>query len=227
MKFHASPIALAAVVATLTACGGGGGETPQIDFTTKYAGTWESGCYVSSIVKDVSGSNTHVKDGIVLTRVNENNMTAAYAITVFAASDTNCAATPIGSIESTGLIGPSYTAGADGIKSSNGLNRIKVDGTATIGDKQVEQITLDFPPLTSSPSGNTVVLAGKIAINLGDFQNGKRMNVIFLSENTFTLGKASATAFPTALGTGNESIFTKKAQPSAASPSAPSSSPTN
>lgn len=211
MKHHALPIALAAVVATLTACGGGGGGGTPTDFTTKYVGTWESGCYTNGIVKDATtAGNANVTDAVTLTRVDESNMTAAFVQTVYASTDTNCAATPLGTIERTGLSGGAFSAGASGIKSSNGPNKISVDGTAKIGADTVEQITTDYPALTNTLPSTGTTTAGRISINLADYQAAKEKNIVFQTGNKFTLGQSNASAYPTSLGTTNGFIYTKQ-----------------
>ena len=212
MKNYASTTVLVAVIATLAACGGGGGvdSTPP-DFTTKYVGAWKTGCYTTGIVKDAStNGNANVTDTVTLTRVDESNMTAAFLKTVYASTDTSCTGTALGTIERTGLTGGAYSAGETGIKSSNGPNKIKIDGTAKIDTTTVEQITTDYPALTNSLSSTTTTTAGRITINLADFQAAKQKNIVFQTGNTFTLGQSSVSAYPTALGTTNGYIFTKQ-----------------
>lgn len=205
-------IAIAMVIATLTACGGGGDPATTPDYTTKYVGAWKTGCYTTGIVKDAStNGNANVTDTITLTRVDESNMTAAFVKTVYASTDTSCAGAVIGSIERTGLSGDAFSFGASGsIKSSNGPNKIKIDGTAKVDTTTVEQITTDYPALTNTLSSTTTTTAGRISINLADFQAAKQKNIVFQTGNKFTLGQASVSAYPTALGTTNGYIFTKQ-----------------
>lgn len=211
MKNYASTAALVAVIATLAACGGGGGDSTPPDFTTKYVGAWKTGCYTTGIVKDAStNGNANVTDTVTLTRVDESNMTAAFVKTVYASTDTSCAGTALGTIERTGLTGGAYAAGATGIKSSNGPNKIKIDGTAKVDTTTVEQITTDYPALTNSLSSTTTTTAGRITINLADFQAAKEKNIVLQTGNKFTLGQASVSAYPTALGTTSGYIYTKQ-----------------
>ncbi len=219
MKNLVLPIALAAVMATLAACGGGGGDTTpaQTDYTTKYVGTWKSGCYTTGIVKDAAtAANANVTETITLTRVDGSNMTAAFVQAVFASTDTSCAGTALGTIERTGLAGGAFSAGASGIKTSNGLNKITVDGTTKIDVNTVEQITTDYPALTNTLPSTGTTTAGRISINLADFQAVKEKNIVFQTGNKFTLGQSSASAYPTALGTTNGSIYTKQTSTAAA-----------
>ena len=218
MKYYAFTIAMATAMAALTACGGGGGggadSTPP-DYTSKYVGTWKSGCYTTGIVIDAAtAGNANVIDTVTLTRVDGSNMTAAYVKTVFASTDTACAGTALGTIERTGISAGAYTLGASGIKSSNGPNKITVDGTAKVDVNTVEQITIDYPALIpGSTSGTTT--AGRISINNANFQATKEKNIVFQSGNKLTLGQAnvitttSAAAYPTVLGTTNGYIYTK------------------
>lgn len=227
MKNLGLTFALTAVMATLIACGGGGGDTAPADFTTKYVGTWKSGCYTTGIVKDATtAGNANVTDTITLTRVDGSNMTAAYVKTVFASTDTTCAGTSVGTIERTGISSGAYTLGASGIKSSNGPNKITVDGTAKVDVNTVDQITLDYPALIpGSTSGTTT--AGRISINIADFQAVKEKNIVFQAGSKLTLGQASvittssAGAYPTALGTTSGYIYTKLTSTASAAQSAP------
>jgi len=215
MKNLALPIALAAVMATLAACGGGGGDSTPADYTSKYVGTWKSGCYTTGIVTDAAtAGNANVTDTVTLTRVDGSNMTAAYVKTVFASTDTACAGTALGTIERTGISGGAYTLGASGIKSSNGPNKITVDGTAKVDVNTVEQITIDYPALIPGLTSGTTT-TGRISINNANFQATKEKNIVFQSGSKLTLGQAnvitttSAAAYPTVLGTTNGYIYTK------------------
>ncbi|MEY4447953.1 MAG: hypothetical protein RLZZ433_968 [Pseudomonadota bacterium] len=212
MKNLALPIALAAVMATLTACGGGGGDTTQAqtDLTTKYVGTWKSGCYATGIVKDATtAGNANVMDTVTLTRVDGLKMTATFVKTVFASTDTSCAGTALGTIERTGISGGAYTLGASGIKSSNGPNQVTVDGTAKVDVNTVDQITIDYPALIPGLTIGTTT-AGRISINNADFQANKEKNIVFQAGNKLTLGQASVSAYPTVLGTTSGYIYTKQ-----------------
>jgi len=225
MKNLALTFALTAVMATLTACGGGGGDTAPADFTTKYVGTWKSGCYTTGIVKDATtAGNANVTDTITLTRVDGSNMTAAYVKTVFASTDTTCAGTSIGTIERTGINAGAYTLGASGIKSSNGTNKITVDGTAKVDVNTVEQITLDYPALIPGSTTGTTT-AGRISINIADFQAVKEKNIVLQTGSQLTLGQANVvsttSAYPTALGTTSGYIYTKVTSTASAAQAAP------
>jgi hypothetical protein len=213
MKNLALPIALAAVMATLTACGGGGGDTTpaQTDYTTKYVGTWKTGCYATGIVKDATtAGNANVTDTITLTRVDGSNMTAAFVKTVFASTDTSCTGAALGTIERTGLSGGAYSAGASGIKSSNGPNKVTIDGTAKVDANTVEQITTDYPALTNALPSTSTTTAGRISINLANFQAAKAKNIVFQAGNKLTLGQSDESAYPTVLGTTSGYIYTKQ-----------------
>lgn len=223
-KLH---IAVTALMATLTACGGGGGDNTPSDYTSKYVGTWKSGCYATGIVKDATtAGNANVTDTITLTRVDGSNMTAAYVKTVFASTDTTCAGTSIGAIERTGINAGAYTLGASGIKSSNGTNKITVDGTAKVDVNTVEQITLDYPALIPGSTTGTTT-AGRISINIADFQAVKEKNIVLQTGSQLTLGQAnvvsttSASAYPTALGTTSGYIYTKVTSTASAAQAAP------
>lgn len=218
MNHFKLPIALAVVLATLTACGGGGGNAVNAggdslspDFTTKYVGTWKSGCYTTGIVKDAStNGNANVTDAVTLTRVDGANMTAAYVKTVYASTDTTCSEASIGAIERTGLSDGAFTSGVAGIKSSNGPNKIKIDGQAKLDAITVDQITLDYPALTNSLPSNATTTAGRIKINLADYQAASEKNIVYQSGDKLTLGLANENTYPTALGTTSSFIYTKQ-----------------
>jgi hypothetical protein len=226
MKHDAFTIAMTTVMVTLTACGGGGDSTPT-DFTTKYVGTWKSGCYATGIVKDATtAGNANVTDTVTLTKVDGSKMTAAFVKTVFASTDTSCAGTALGTIERTGIGGGAYTAGASGIKSSNGPNQVTVDGTAKVDVNTVDQITIDYPALIPGSTTGTTT-AGRISINNADFLATKEKNIVFQSGSMLTLGQAnvitttSAAAYPTALGTTSGYIYTKVTSTASAAQAAP------
>ena len=209
MKHSGITTACAAVLALLTACGGGGDSAP-VDFTSKYVGSWQSGCATTSIVKDTAASaNANVTSIITLTRVDEANMTATALTTVYAAADKTCSGSVIGTIERTGVSGDTYVVSASGIKSSNGPIKIKVDGTATVGSNTVEQITIDYPALTKTLPSNATSTAGRMAINLADYQATIEKNIVLLSGDKLTLGAGNTTAYPTALGTGNGFTYSR------------------
>lgn len=217
MKHGSFGFTLAVMVAALTACGGGGGDgdgdtspAPLSDLVSKYVGSWTSGCYTTGIVTDATTKgNANVKRTVVLTKVGNRQMTASDQLTVFASTDTTCAAAALGAIQWTGKSDNSYSAGAGGITAGNGPINVQVDGTATLGANQVEQITVSTPALTKALSANASVTAGGISINLSNFQASTIKDIAFQKDTQFTLGEPNGTNYPVALSTSPARIFTK------------------
>lgn len=214
-----------ALLGTLAACGGGGGTTDPADRAASYEGEWQTGCYPLSIVKDVvTQENTNVKRAVTLTRVDNTNLTFAYAYTVFASDDTQCAGTPLGKIESTGLNSAGATTGTSGVRASNGINSVKFEGTATVDGKTVDQFSEIRPALASIFGSNATVTAGtgnRFTFNTADFQAKNSKNIANLVATQFTLGEPNATAFPTALGTTTAYIYSKVTSGPSAATGAP------
>lgn len=222
MKNHLSTIALAATMATLTACGGGGGDGggandqsngSTTDNTSTYVGAWTTGCFSSSKIKDsTTSNNANARETITLKRVDNSNMSASQVFTVYASTDATCTGPTLGVIERTGLTGNSYSGGASGITASNGEIGYRYDSSVTIAGKVMGQFTQKYPALTGTLPANTTVTAGtgnRFTIALSDFQAKTEKNLVYRLGDQITLGQADANAYPTALGTTAAFIYSK------------------
>lgn len=214
MKYYKLAIASVAVLGTLVACGGGGGGDPQpLDRAAKYVGEWRTACYSQSAIKDATtNEGANVTHSVTFTRVDNNNLTFAYSFAVYASTDTTCAGAPLGRIESTGLNSAGSVSGAPGIRASNGINQVKLEGTVTIDGNTVDQFTETRPALTSGFGVNanlTVGTGNRFTFNTADFQAKTNKNIAFAATNQFTLAEPSLTTYPNVLGTTAAYIYSR------------------
>jgi hypothetical protein len=226
MKNDALTIALTAMVATLTACGGGGGgassDVPptQTDFTSKYVGTWSTGCYATTLIQDVNANaNANTKEVIRLERIDNTRLNLATAILVYAASDKTCTSPVIGSIQNLGTTVTSPVPGLNGFKSSVGANDITVKGTATAEGKTVEQVVISKVNIFSGISANNFSFGSStnpLSLNPANFLAKTTNNISYLNANMITVGVADATTFPAALSNAVSNIYIKDASVAAA-----------
>ena len=224
MKYDALAIALTAAVATLTACGGGGGSsdvTPaQTDLTTKYVGTWSTDCYASTLIQDVNGgAKANTKEVLRLERIDNTHLNLATALLVYAASDKACTSPVIGSIQNLGTTVTSPVPGVSGLKSTAGANSIIVKGTATVEGKTVEQMVISRVNIISGITTNNLsfgTLANPLTLNTADFQAKTTSNIAYLNANMITFGVADPTTFPSALSNAVPNIYIKNASAAAA-----------
>ena len=226
MKYDALAIALTAMVAALTACGGGGGSASsdipptQTDFTSKYVGTWATGCYTSTLIQDVNGgAKANTKEVIRLERIDNTHLNLATALLVYAASDKACTSPVIGSIQNLGTTVTSPVPGVSGLKSSAGANSIVVKGTATVEGKTVEQMEISRVNIISGITTNNFSFgtpANPLTLNTADFQAKTTSNIAYLNANMITFGVADPTTFPSALSNAVPNIYIKNASAAAA-----------
>lgn len=226
MRNDALAIALTAMVAALTACGGGGGSASndipptQTDFTSKYVGTWATGCYTSTLIQDVNGgAKANTKEVIRLERIDNTHLNLATALLVYAASDKTCTSPVIGSIQNLGTTVTSPVPGLNGFKSSVGANGITVKGTATADGKTVEQVVISKVNIFSGISANSFSFGpstNPFSLNPADFQAITTNNISYLNANMITVGIANAATFPAALSNAVSNIYIKDASVAAA-----------
>lgn len=229
MKSYKLTIASVAVLGTLVACGGGGGDSQPTDQASKYVGEWKTNCFSQSTIKDATTQNdANVTHSVKLTRVDNTTLTFAYTYGVYASTDKKCEGAQLGTIESTGLNSDSLDSGGFGVRASNGINQVKIDGTSTLGNDTVDQFTETRPALTSSLGANATVTVGtgnRFTFNTADFQANTEKNIAAATTKQFTLGVPHPTEYPTALGTTAAYIYLKVPE-MASPPSSPSSSTT-
>lgn len=234
MKHDKLAIASVAVLVTLAACGGGGGGdeggNPQsLDRAAKYVGEWKTACYPQSVIKDATTREAaNVTYAVTFTRVDNNNLTFAYSFEVYASTDTTCSGASLGRIESTGVSSGVSVSGGQGVSASNGINQLKLEGTATVGGNTVDQFTETRPALTSGLGVNTNLTVGtgnRFTLNTADFQAKTYKNIAYAATNQFTLAEPSLTTYPTVLGTTAPFIYQKVATTTGGS--GPANSPTN
>ena len=215
MKTYASTTALVAVIATLMACGGGGGNaSAPPDNTSKYEGTWLAGCYQSAEITDVKTSEpTYMTDAFTFNRKDEKTLTYVYTGTVYASTDTTCAGTPLGKVINVDKGQAGIVASSAGIESSNGPNTITIDGTAKIGDLQVDQISVKFMAFSNALGTNATLIAGsgnQFKLKVSGYGERSGKSILYLKDNKLTLGELDPDKYPTVLPTDSVSIFIKQ-----------------
>jgi hypothetical protein len=216
MKNLALPIALVAVIASLTAGGGGSGDsTPaQTDLTTKYAGTWLAGCYQSFDVTDLKTSSpTYVTDAMSFKSKDNKTLTVTYTGTVYASTDTTCTGTPLGKIINVDKAQVGIVLSSAGIESSNGPNTVTIDGVAKVGDLQVDQVSVKFVAMSTSMGAKATLSAGsgnQFKLNVADFGEELGKSIFYLKDNKLTIGEFDPSQYPTVLPTDNTNIFIKQ-----------------
>jgi hypothetical protein len=216
MKNLGLPIALAAVMATLTACGGGGGDTTpaQTDLTTKYVGTWLAGCYQSFDVTDLKTSApTYLTDAMSFKSKDNKTLTVTYTGTVYASTDTTCSGTPLGKVVNEDKAQVGIVLSSAGIESSNGPNTVTIDGVAKVGDLQVDQVSVKFVAMSTSLGANATLSAGsgnRFKLNVSDFGEQLGKSIFYLKDNKLTIGEFDSSKYPTVLPANNTSIFIKQ-----------------
>jgi hypothetical protein len=220
MKYYVLTSAFAAVIATLTACGGGSGgsgsdSTPaQTYLTTKYVGTWLAGCYQHFEITDLKTSEpTFVTDAMTFKSKDNKTLTVTYTGTVYASTDTTCTGTPLGKVITEDKAEKGIVLGPAGIESSNGPNTVTIDGVAKVGDLQVDQVSVKFVAMSTSMGANATLSAGsgnQFKLNVADFGEQLGKSIFYLKDNKLTLGEFDPSIYPTVLSTDNASIFIKQ-----------------
>ena len=221
MKRFKPVVASLLSVAVLAACGGGGGASNDNsvspnEATAKYIGTWTTaGCFESGTINDATTQAlANTKETFVFTRLSGTKLSVANITTVYASSDSACSGTPLGTIESTGATQSSYTSGSFGVKSSNGENSLTIDGTATVSNLTVDQITSVASSLTNFASKATVTAGSgnRFTFQAGDFGASTSKSIARVAGNELTVGVGSGATYPTVLDVTNSIKYIKATQ---------------
>lgn len=228
MKKYLLPVFLGVV---LTACGDGGDvSTDPNNLSQQFVGTWQSGCYQNVDIKGTNGasvgavnglqtptgSNLYAKKEMVISRVDNANLTFKLSYKVFAASDTTCVGTSLGSIAYTGLASMAEQVDSNGISSSYGSNTLAIAGTSTLSDgKEVTQLTLSVTKLLDGTktvyAGNDGASHSGFGTTTGDFPAFSDKVIAYIHGSTMTLAFAEgSTTYPSAIVTTNELTYTKQ-----------------
>lgn len=202
-------ITLIAVGSILTGCGGGGGSSSNtVSPIDKYVGSWKNSCYQSNDIFQASDNQqAHAVDTITLAKLSDTTANIAIRTTAYAASDSTCSGSSIGSVVKTGETTGSESSGASGVTSSYGQNLLTYNAEATLSDgKKVDQFTFAQSKLSNI---SAIITAGQIKLNTADFSATTVKSIIYsLSASKIVFNSNSS--YPTVLDEDGTTTFTKQ-----------------
>jgi hypothetical protein len=203
---------LAGFTCVVAAGCGGGGTTDTTDYTSKYVGTWKTGCLINEPAPAIdlaTGDGANYTETYVIARTSDTALKVSpYTMTIYSSTDTTCTGIELGTIVMDGSGSGSATQNASGFTSGAKIT-ITVDGQTSIDGKTVDKTTRVRETLATSLGNNaTVTIGNKFSFSSADFLADSFKDIYYLEGTALMTGANNATPYPTVLNT--DSWLTKQ-----------------